>query len=183
MKTWNFVLIILTSVIALTFVAKTAFAYDNDTNILFGDAKHQISVHGGVSLRHQFENLYMFEIQYSQANTFFGLDARQNLELITARGFGNAQKYSQDIILGISEDAIVFHTQRFYIGATLGAYIKSQKTDRISSKFTFGQKFFIGLKFLQNSAVELYVRHFSNGSLTELNSGQNFMGLSYTINF
>ena len=102
---------------------------------------------------------------------------------ITARGFGDAQKYSQDIILGISEDAIVFHTQRFYIGATLGAYIKSQKTDRISSKFTFGQKFFIGLKFLQNSAMELYVRHFSNGSLTELNSGQNFMGLSYTINF
>ena len=183
MKTWNSVLIILTSVIALTIVAKTAVASDNNTNILFGDAKHQISVHGGVSLRHQFENLYMLEIQYSQANTFFGLDARQNIELITARGFGDAQKYSQDIILGISEDAIIFHTQRFYIGATLGAYIKSQTTDRISSKFTFGQKLFIGIKFLKNSAIEIFVRHFSNGTLTEQNSGQNFMGLSYTINF
>ena len=181
-KIWNIVLVLVLSICVLIFAIMQSHA-GGTSNILFDDAEHQISVHGGVSLRSKLENLYLFEIQYSQANTFFGLDARQNIELITARGFGDARKYSQDIILGISEDAIIFHTDRLYLGAQLGAYIKSQTTDRISSKFTFGQKLFIGIKFLKNSAIELFVRHFSNGTLTEQNSGQNFMGLSYTINF
>ncbi len=179
-KIWNIMLIIILSIFVLIF---TTFQSKATTNTLFNDKKHQVSLHPGVSLRDKLENLYVFEIQYSQGNTFFGLDGRQNIEVLTAQGIGAFSKYNQHIILGISEDVVLYANDKFYTGASLGAYIKSATTDRISSKFTFGQKIFVGLHISQKNAIEIFIRHFSNGTLTESNSGQNFIGMGYTINF
>ncbi|HFE6488298.1 acyloxyacyl hydrolase [Salmonella enterica] len=71
-----------------------------------------------------------------------------------------------------------------YTGIGLGAYIKSKSRDdmRVNSAFTFGEKAFLGWNFGAFS-TEAYIRHFSNGSLTDKNSGHNFVGASISYNF
>lgn len=150
-KIWNILFIIVLSIFVLIF---TTFQSKAAPNTLFNDNKHQISLYPGISLRDKLENLYVFEIQYSQGNTFFGLDGRQNIEILTAQGIGAFSKYNQHIILGISEDVVLYAYDKFYTGASLGAYIKSATTDRISSKFTFGQKIFVGLHISQKTQLK-----------------------------
>ena len=174
--------LLLKMVSVMALVAANSAAY-GATNYVFGDYKNQMSGHIGVSMRSRFEALYTAEIQYSQPTTFFRMAARQNLEFITARGSGNRTKYNQPGILGVSQDAFLFQNPRLYVGAGLGAYIKSRATDRISSKFTFGEKLFLGVKLSDNTAAEVFVRHFSNGRLTDDNTGQNFLGMSLSYNF
>ena len=59
---------------------------------------------------------------------------------------------------------------------------KSESTDIISSKFTFGERLGLGTNIgVMN--LEAYIRHFSNGTLTDKNSGQSFVGLSTEFKF
>ncbi|MDR0308009.1 MAG: acyloxyacyl hydrolase [Chitinispirillales bacterium] len=154
-------------------------------NPAFGGNNDQISVRFSQSIRDagKLEDLFIFELCYSQPNKFFRLPGRQNMEFITQRGNGELSKYNQDIIFGLSQDLISPAIWRMYAGINLGIYIKSQVTDRIDSKFTFGERIFLGVRILNEFRLELSVRHFSNGSLTHKNSGQNFAGLNTSFNF
>ncbi|NYZ67477.1 acyloxyacyl hydrolase [Endozoicomonas sp. SM1973] len=86
-------------------------------------------------------------------------------------------------MFGISKDVALLSGTNAYLTLGLGAYIKDNDTNRIGSKFTFGERLAVGYRFNNGVALELYARHFSNGSLTKENSGQNFAGLSVGYTF
>ena len=153
-------------------------------NPAFAGSNNQVSMHFGVSAYgERFEGLFLTGVQYSQPNVFFRIHGRRSVELMTARGGGELSRYSQLMIFGFTQDALLPISGPVYTGINLGIYIKSNATDRISSKFTFGEKLFLGIGIFNGVVLELYGRHFSNGTLTEINSGQNFAGVSVIKNF
>ncbi|MDX8924084.1 lipid A 3-O-deacylase PagL [Salmonella enterica] len=173
-----------------------AFACSANDNVFFGKGnKHQISFAGGERIRRGgVEHLYTAFLTYSEPSDFFFLQARNNLELggFKAKGNDDCSKHSGSVpcnkynqgVLGISKDVALVHFAGIYTGIGLGAYIKSKSRDdmRVNSAFTFGEKAFLGWNFGAFS-TEAYIRHFSNGSLTDKNSGHNFVGASISYNF
>ncbi len=127
--------------------------------------------------------MYMLAMQYSQPDEIFRLNGKRNFEIISWFTFSknSFSKYTQTF-MGISQDVIFNITKNIYFGGGFGMYIKDKKIDRISSQFTFGQNYFIGYGF-KNIELELMVRYFSNGGLTKINHGQNFIGLKTNYNF
>jgi hypothetical protein len=152
-------------------------------NPAFCEKNNQASFHFGQSMRGNLENLFLFGLNYSQPDQFFRLPGRINVEFMTQRGTNGFSKYNQNIIFGFSQDLISPAVWRMYGGINLGIYIKSQTTDRISSRFTFGERAFLGFRVIDALVLELFARHFSNGDLTNINAGQNFVGLSAMWNF
>jgi len=166
----------------------TAFA--QIPNVAFGERENQLSLHLGQSGRNYMEDFFLIGFSYSQPNRFFRLPGRINVEFMTHRGLGTLSRYNQDMVFGFSQDVVlpVFwrwgqHFSRMYLGINLGIYIESEITDRIGSKFTFGERAFLGYRIIDALALELYYRHFSNGDLTAINSGQDLIGLSVMWNF
>lgn len=167
-----------------------------DNNIFLGkDNKYQISISGGKSIRDgSTENLYTAFISYSEPGRFFRLQAKNNLEFGGFKGLGSdncsskykgvsCQQYDQ-LILGISKDVALLHFSGFYSGVGLGAYIKSKSRDdtRVNSGFLFGERVFLGWNF-NSFNTEVFIRHFSNGTLTDRNHGYNFVGAAFSYNF
>ena len=176
------ILIFATAVIVASQVSESE-AKKTKTNPSFGSKECQVSVYFGASARKEIEDLFLVGVQYSQPNEFFRIHGRRSIELMTAHGIGDFSRYNQPLIFGLAQDVIFHLFGTMYAGINLGIYIKSNSTDRISSKFTFGEKVFLGFGLLENYRLEWYGRHFSNGTLTEQNGGQNFLGLSVIMNF
>ncbi|MDE1464531.1 acyloxyacyl hydrolase [Spartinivicinus poritis] len=86
-------------------------------------------------------------------------------------------------MIGISKDVALLSGTNTYLAVGLGIYLKEKKTNRIGSKFTFGERLALGYRFDSGIAMELYARHFSNAGITDDNSGQNFAGLSIGYTF
>ena len=147
-------------------------------NPAFFQKKNQLSVSYGQSYRDRWEKLFIGGISYGQPNEFFRLPGRINVEFLTAHGIGDMAQYKQDIIFGFAQDLISPPIWRMYAGINLGIYIKPKITERINSRFTFGERAFLGYNISENWGAELYWRHFSNGDLTDKNKGQNFIGLN-----
>lgn len=80
-------------------------------------------------------------------------------------------------------DAILLYWNKFYLGAGIGAFMRTHQTERLSSRFTFGERAFIGYKITDSVGAELYAQHFSNGDLTDKNFGYNFAGLGLLYKF
>lgn len=143
-------------------------------------SSNQLMIYTGQGFRSSgVEDLYTVNIQYSQPNEFFRIPGRRNIEA-GVFAFGDHESgldENNQFIAGVSQDIFLINSSFFYAGVGLGGYIKSKSTERISSKVTFGQKVFAGLN-MNRVIVEMYLRHYSNGTLTNKNSGQNFMGLS-----
>jgi len=178
----NFIVVML-----ITMVSGSSFASnDASNNAIFGEFQNQILISSGQSIRSGFEveDLFTASAAYSQPSDFFRIPGRITLEAGRFEGRDKVDNFSQyDLnFLGISQDFQIFSIGGLYSTLGLGGYIKSETTNRISSKFTFGQKFAIGYNF-GSVSLETYIRHFSNGTLTEYNSGQNFYGLSLGYNF
>lgn len=152
-------------------------------NPAFCGKKNQASFHFGQSKRENLEDLFLIGLTYSQPDEFFRLPGRINVEFMTQHGVGGLSEYNQNIIFGFSQDLISPSIWRLYGGINLGIYIKSQTTDRVSSRFTFGERAFLGFRVIDAVVLEFFFRHFSNGDLTEINAGQNFVGLSALWNF
>ncbi|MDE1464868.1 acyloxyacyl hydrolase [Spartinivicinus poritis] len=187
----------LLALITNSLIAESTIADTASNNPMFGDKKSQVMLHGGMSFRSKgFEKLYFGGISYSQPDTFFRLPARNNLELGVFRGKNSKndptnKSFKDDVDLsqydlnmfGISKDVALLSGTNAYLTLGLGAYIKDNDTNRIGSKFTFGERLAVGYRFNNGVVLELYARHFSNGSLTKENSGQNFAGLSAGYTF
>ncbi|MDR3256487.1 MAG: acyloxyacyl hydrolase [Endomicrobium sp.] len=109
------------------------------------------------------------------------MQGRQNFELF---GFFGKDTYENINCLsaGLSQDIIILVLKVFFVGTGLGIFIWNKKTDRVSSNFTFGEKVFVGIK-CGDECVEFVGRHFSNGDLTDKNSGYNFIGVAMVHNF
>ncbi|EMA3755654.1 acyloxyacyl hydrolase [Salmonella enterica] len=177
----------------ISFLSFNAYSVDN---VFFRDGKtHQLTLSAGQSIRNNgLENLYTSFISYSEPSDFFFLQAKTNLELGQFKAFGsdNCSKNSgqsacssyNQTVFGLSKDVALIHLGGFYTGVGLGAYIKSKSHDdmRVDSAFIFGEKAFLGWNF-GSFATEAYIRHFSNGALTDKNSGHNFVGAAVSYNF
>ena len=155
-------------------------------NPAFEEKKQQLALVLGQGIRDhkdlRFERLYSVGITYSQPYHFFRLPVRRNAEFIMHRGAGEFSRYN-NWIAGLSQDFFTPQLWRMYLSLGIGAYIKSEKTDRISSLFTFGQKGALGFQVIDELRLEFFIRHFSNGTLTETSSGYDFIGLSAVWNF
>ena len=158
------------------------------TNPAFGEKQNAIRLEFGASVRSKgFENLYQVKFIYSQPNRFFRIHGRLNLELGGFFGFGNGfDKVSLNALnlafAGISEDILLpfFVSKNYgnlYAGLGIGAYIKSNGELRVGSNFTFGERVFVGYLW-QHFSFEIFVKHFSNGTLSLPNSGHNFFGIT-----
>lgn len=119
---------------------------------------------------------------YSQPNRIFKLPGRINFEV---GGFftppHQAHIYNFAII-GISEDVIFpIYPSKFgnlFLGFGIGLYLKSKIDDRIGSAITFGERLFLGY-MIENYDIELYYKHYSNGTLQIPNSGHDLWGIAF----
>lgn len=97
-----------------------------------------------------FETHYQAESIYSQPNRFFRLHGRLNVEVGGFFGFYDARLKSDLGALnlafaGVSEDILLplfisENSGNLYVGAGIGAYIKSKGEGRVISNFTFGER-------------------------------------------
>ena len=177
-------------------------------NVMTGTHRHQLTLSIGQSILQprnfrdkeqgrRVENLFIYSIRYSQPNTFFRKPGRRSLEagIFIGKDGGtdhqvgdtfypetlSVSQYNQTF-MGLSQDIQLFNIGNLYLSAELGFCIKNRRTNRINSQFTFGEKATIGYNF-GNLSAEAYIRHFSNGFLTEPNSPQNFYGLRCSYHF
>jgi lipid A 3-O-deacylase len=150
-------------------------------------------VHADGSKTNYTPNLIFAMFSYSQPNTFFRVNGRRSIELGGMRGreHGRIQKEEGDTtknysrynqVIGGAMQEFVFGGESIYATAGIGIYYASKATDRIGSRFSFGER--VGLGFNAGAMnIEAFARHFSNGSVTKNNSGQNFVGLSLAYKF
>jgi hypothetical protein len=163
----------------LIFVPSIAASEELD---YFASKQNQVTIYFGQGLRNEGpEPLGIFNFVYSQPDYVFRIKARRNFELLKFFGKDACAKYDC-YLAGLSQDITVHIFKNVFVGAGLGFFISNKQTDRVDSKFMFGQKLFIGARF-GNECVELMCRHFSNGSLTKDNSGYTFVGACVTHNF
>ena len=159
-------------------------------NPVFQDNKNTLKLIGALDFSPSgFSSLGALGIHYGQPSTFFRLPARMVLEFEGFIGSGKEKALNQ-IIFGASWDAIlpIYYTN-FYAGAGIGIYIRTLIDTRIGSAFTFGEKIFIGYRRNINKggggvySCEIFIKHYSNGSLTSINKGFNFFGMSVGYSF
>lgn len=159
-------------------------------NPAFGDSQNSIRFEFGVSTRSKgFENQYHAEFIYSQPNRFFHIHGRLNLEVGWIFGFGNKGEINtlNLAFAGVSEDILLplFVSENgwnLYFGVGIGAYIKTKSEARIGSNFTFGERVFVGY-FYNSFNIEIFIKHFSNGTLARPNNGYNFFGITAGLIF
>jgi hypothetical protein len=160
---------------------------------LFGGRQNQLSLQVGQSIGHggapfsifKFDkkpnSLFLIGLQYSQPDMSFRLPGRKNVELMLLWGHEEMEKFSQNMV-GMSWDILLLQGESFYLGVSLGAYIKSEIDERVGSRFTFGEKLFVGYRFSQLN-LEFFARHLSNGDLDPINHGFDFIGFALARNY
>lgn len=168
--------------------SKSTFERYFAKNPAFGKKQNSIRFEFGASVRSSgFENHYQAESIYSQPNRLFRLHGRLNLEVGGFFGFYDARLKSDLGALnlafaGVSEDILLplfvgENSGNLYVGAGIGAYIKSKGDGRVISNFTFGERAFVGY-FYDSFNIEIFIKHFSNGTLARPNAGHNFFGIT-----
>jgi len=152
-----------------------------------------------------------FHIQYSVPATIFYFPARFSInitqtvgwdskyDLSFRRGYssrrwrtpeqcppGACQWRWQDYtipIIYLSLDVALWHNDRWFVGVGPGVGMQGQENERIGSKLVFIFKPFIGYRINDRTAIEFYIRHFSNGNTAPENNSYAFYGISITRNF
>lgn len=157
-------------------------------NPAFGEKQNSMRFELGASVRSSgFENLYQALFIYSQPNRFFRIHGRLNVEVGGFFGFYDA-RIKSDLsafnlaFAGVSEDILLplfvsENSGNLYFGVGIGAYIKSKGEPRVISNFTFGERVFVGY-FYDSFNIEIFIKHFSNGTLARPNKGHNFFGIT-----
>lgn len=184
---------VITSLLVTAWVSANAEASnfaEQTTNADFGGAS-QLSWETAVGLPSKRADAHYYTaILVRTRNRLFGWPSHRVYELggimsapcyrcgIGAEGRGTALETP---IVGISEQFEIVSTQYFSLEAGLGGYIK-KPTDSVGSVFTFGER--IALRSnIDSFQVEVFYRHFSNGSFTSDNRGYDFVGLSFSSDF
>ena len=119
---------------------------------------------------------------YAQPITIFKIPARMNATVMQNIAYHSAKGLSF-FGVGLSWDIAAFDWNGWYIGAGLGPYYRDNYDRWVSSRFVFGEKFFIGKNITENMRAEFFTIHFSNGDFTPVNRGFNFSGISVNYSF
>lgn len=164
-------------------------------NPFFNNAEHQIAFNFGTGVNSgflipppsQFVPFVMLNAQYSQPTTFFKLPARQSLGVTQTIGFGTKygwqwDKYTIPIAL-LSMDVALFHGINWYYSTGIAVGMQAQQNERIGSKLIFGFKIAGGYRITDNTAIELFVQHYSNGNTASENNSYAFYGTGITYSF
>ena len=141
---------------------------------------------GLVAWPRNFAPYTMLHFQYSQPTEFFRLPARKSLNLIQNIGYGNNQWNWKDYsiqIITLSEDFILYNTNKFYFGNGVAVGFQRVENERIGTKLLFGFKLLSGYKISDKFNAELFMQHFSNGETSLNNWSYNFWGLGVSYNF
>lgn len=152
-----------------------------DTNPVFGDYQNRLVLAGMSGFdEHNLNGIYDVGVHYSQPNHLFRLPGRMSAELevfFLTKGF-------KEVVFGLAQDiTLPFFVDYLYYGVGIGIYIRSHIDTFVGSAFNFGEKVFFGYRekgFLSNADmdIEIFVKHYSNGSLRLPNIGFNFFGVS-----
>ena len=175
-------------------ISGAAFA-DADRNAFTGNYKNQIAFNVGqgidsgiiVPAPARFVPFYLFHMQYSQPTTFFGLSARQSLNIAQTIGMGEKygwewDKYTIPMIF-LSGDVAIAEYGDFYFGVGAGVGFQAQQNERLGAKLLFQFKITGGWHISDKWAMELFMHHFSNGNTAPENHSYAFYGLGVTYSF
>lgn len=135
----------------------------------------------------EFVPFNMFHLQYSQPTTFFGVAARQSLNVIQTLGHGSKygwqwDKYTIPIAM-LSMDVSPWYGDDWYTFVGVGAGFQAQQNKRIGSKLIFSFKLGAGYRISECTSVEVFAHHFSNGNTAPENNSYAFYGLGITYSF
>ena len=119
---------------------------------------------------------------YAQPIEIFRLPGRINLNFMQNIAYESSSGLSF-IGTGVSWDVSLLQYSGFYFGVGIGPYYRDNRDRWVSSRLFFGEKVYIGKRISDHWRGELSTIHFSNGDLTETNSGFNFVGLSLNYSF
>ncbi|MBO4625850.1 MAG: acyloxyacyl hydrolase [Alphaproteobacteria bacterium] len=168
---------------------------DASTNPMFGDGDiNSVTIHIAQSTgSHNIRKLiwpFDWDIYpqtflmatYSQPVTVFRLPARINLNILQNIAYESSHGLSF-IGTGVSWDISLFDYRGFYIGIGIGPYYRDNHDRWLSSRFMFGEKVFLGKNISEHWRGELFTQHFSNGDITDVNTGFNFFGLAINYSF
>lgn len=119
---------------------------------------------------------------YAQPTEFFRLPARMNISFVQNIAYESSHGLTF-VGVGLSWDVALFEWRGFYFGVGLGPYYRDNQDRWVSSRFMFGEKVFLGKNFYNHWRGEIFTQHFSNGDITDINTGFNFAGIGINYSF
>lgn len=173
----------------------SAFAAIPDRNPFFGDYKRQVALHIGAGINsgfivpppNKFVPFTLIHLQYSLPTTFFQLPARYSINVAQTIGFDDKygwkwQDYSIPMIF-LSEDFALLQGKNWYFGTGASIGFQAQQNERIGSKLLFGFKLMLGFEIKDDTNLEIFMQHFSNGNTAPENNSYAFYGLGIVRKF
>lgn len=121
-------------------------------------------------------------LTYSQPMEIMRLPSRMNISIVQNIAYESSNGLSF-IGAGMSWDVSLVDWRGFYLGIGIGPYYRDNHDRWVSSRLMFGEKVFIGKDIADHWRGELFTIHFSNGDLTDINTGFNFLGLAISRSF
>lgn len=186
--------VFITVLLAFIFTGATAFAADGK-NTFTGTYKNQFSFNLGQGINsgfivpppNQFVPFNLFSFQYSQPTTFFGVPARQSLNINQTLGYGDKygwhwRDYTIPMVM-LSGDVRLSEYKNFYVAAGAGVGMQAQQNERLGAKLLFQFKIIAGWHLNDQWGFEVFMHHFSNGNTAPENYSYAFYGLGVNYNF
>ena len=121
-------------------------------------------------------------LTYAQPMEIMRLPARINISLVQNIAYESSNGLSF-IGTGVSWDISLVDWRGFYFGVGIGPYYRDNHDRWVSSRLISGEKVFLGKNISDNWRGEFFTIHFSNGDLTDINTGFNFVGLGINYSF
>ncbi|MBO4683347.1 MAG: acyloxyacyl hydrolase [Alphaproteobacteria bacterium] len=130
---------------------------------------------------------YLIHMQYSIPATFFGLPARQSINVAQTIGMGARYGWQWDkftIPMGfLSEDIALVEYEKFYFAGGAGAGLQAQQNKRLGAKLLFMFKLTAGWHLDEHWGLEVFMHHFSNANTAPENYSYAFYGIGTTYQF
>lgn len=179
---------------AIFLFATGAFAADG-RNTFTEHYKNQISFNFGQGIDSgfilpvpaRFVPFSLLSLTYSQPTTFFGLPARQSINVNQTIGYGDKygwhwRDYTIPMIM-LSGDVRLSEYKNLYVASGAGVGLQAQQNERLGAKLLFQFKVIAGWHINDKWAIEVFMHHFSNANTADENYSYAFYGLGINYNF
>lgn len=169
--------------------------YAAEWNPFMGYYKNQIALNIGQGINSgfiippptQLVPFYLVHMQYSIPSTFFGLPARQSINIAQTIGTGTRYGWQWDKftipMAFLSEDIALVKYCDFYFSAGAGVGLQAQQNERLGAKLLFMFKMTAGWHLDEHWTIEIFMHHFSNANTARANYSYAFYGLGLAYNF
>lgn len=130
---------------------------------------------------------YLIHMQYSIPATFFGLAARQSINVAQTIGMGTRYGWQWDKftipMAFLSEDIAIAKYKNFYFAGGAGMGLQAQQNARLGAKLLFMFKLTAGWRLDEHWGLEVFMHHFSNANTARANYSYAFYGIGTTYSF